>query len=335
MANVLPIALLAGGALLLAGGKKKRRRKKAAPAYEVQSVPPTKAPAEAAKTSGPSGKAAGPEIWNGRQIALAFVAGMKVCNSHPGAVDGVYGPATLNAIIAFQMCVGINVTGKWDEQTDAAMKKMLLDISRGQVKVLKVGPRDVFVSADFQRLKIGSSWKIAVLDEFLEKRRKSGKLITDPKGIKFMDVVLHDPSEFLGELVGLEGETAQNIGYAIYGTLWLIATAGLVAEAAALVPYAMAWSEVLVLFTLEELIMVGGIVGAEAVIGTTYTLWQDNVMATTALGSIAAFMKSHYVIVGSKKVRIDKLPFEEPATQQLNKAILDYVYAFQVRTYED
>ena len=137
MANVLPIALLAGGALLLAGGKKKRRRKKAAPAYEWQQVPPTKAPVAAAKTKGPSGKAASSDVWKGRQTALAFVAGMKICNSHPGTVDGVYGPATLNAIIAFQMCVGIGVDGKWGPATDAAMKKMLVDIARGQVKVSK------------------------------------------------------------------------------------------------------------------------------------------------------------------------------------------------------
>ena len=137
MANALPIALLAGGALLLASGKKKRRRKKAAPAYEWQEVPPTKPPAAAAKTSGPSGKAASSAVWKSRQTALAFVAGMKICNSHPGTVDGVYGPATLNAIIAFQVCAGIGVDGKWGPATDAAMKKMLVDIARGQVKVSK------------------------------------------------------------------------------------------------------------------------------------------------------------------------------------------------------
>ena len=137
MANALPIALLAGGALLLASGKKKRRRKKAAPAYEWQEVPPTKPPAAAAKTSGPSGKAASSAVWKSRQTALAFVAGMKICNSHPGTVDGVYGPATLNAIIAFQVCAGIDVDGKWGSQTDAAMKKMLVDIAGGQVKLSK------------------------------------------------------------------------------------------------------------------------------------------------------------------------------------------------------
>ena len=52
-------------------------------------------------------------------------------------MDGAYGPATLNAIIAFQICVGIGVDGKWGPATDAAMKKMLVDIARGQVKVSK------------------------------------------------------------------------------------------------------------------------------------------------------------------------------------------------------
>ncbi len=137
MANALPIALLAGGALLLATGKKKRHRKKAAATYEVQRVPPTKPPAAATNTSGPSGKAASSAVWKSRQTALAFVAGMKVCNSHPGTVDGVYGPATLNAIIAFQICAGTDVDGKWGPATDAAMKKMLVDIARGQVKISK------------------------------------------------------------------------------------------------------------------------------------------------------------------------------------------------------
>ena len=137
--NLLPIVLLAGGALLVAGGKKKRRRKKSADVYEwqEQKVQPTKPPAAAAQTSGPSGKAATSDVWKSRQTALAFVAGMKVCNCHPGKVDGIFGPATIAAIIAFQICAGITPDGKWGPKTDAAMKKMLVDIAKGQVKIAK------------------------------------------------------------------------------------------------------------------------------------------------------------------------------------------------------
>ncbi len=148
MANLLPILLVAGAAAVFLGKKKKKKRKRAATGYEVQSVSPTKAPAAAEKTAGPSGKAASSEVWKRRQVALAFVAGMKVCNSHPGAVDGVYGPATLNAIIVFQVCSGINITGKWGEQTEAAMRKMLEEISKGIVRIYSPKIRAIITNVE-------------------------------------------------------------------------------------------------------------------------------------------------------------------------------------------
>lgn len=335
MSNPLPLILAGGAALILLGGKKKRSSKRtsqgeSAPTpYVTMDVPPTQPPP--APVKGSSGKSAGVEVWKQRQTALAFVAGMGVCNCHPGAVDGLYGPATVNAIIAFQICAGIDVDGKWGPQTDAAMKKMLAEIASGQVTVKKLSDtRGVYISDDYQTLRIGSNWKLAVLDPFLEERRKSGKLITNPRGIDFMDLVIHDPSRFLGELVGAKGKTAQNVGYAVYGALWLMATMGIALEA---MPAALAL-EVGALFTTGEAITLGSAVGAHAIIGASYPLWQNEIMAETGLESIAAFMDSHDVFVGSKRVAMNKLPYDAPAVKQLSKAITDYVYSFQTRTYE-
>lgn len=100
-------------------------------------IPPTN------KTKGPSGKTASAETWRQRQVALAFVAGMKVCNCHPGNIDGLYGPATINAIIAFQMCAGIDVDGKWGTKTEAAMKRSLAEIAKSAVKEIIQPPPTV------------------------------------------------------------------------------------------------------------------------------------------------------------------------------------------------
>lgn len=138
--SALPLLVLAGAAAVLMSGKKKKRKSGAGYEefdYESYAVPPTPPPPAATKTAGPSGESAGSDIWKQRQTALAFVAGMKVCNCHPGNIDGLYGPATLNAIIAFQVCTGIDVDGKWGPQTDAAMKKMLVEIASGKVYIKK------------------------------------------------------------------------------------------------------------------------------------------------------------------------------------------------------
>jgi peptidoglycan hydrolase-like protein with peptidoglycan-binding domain len=138
MANILPIVAIGAAAVLLS--KKKKKKKSGSYSdfdYENFVVPPTPPPANATKTSGPSAGTASKETWKQRQTALAFVAGMKVCNCHPGNIDGMYGPATINAIIAFQVCAGIGVDGKWGPQTQNAMSKMLAEIASGNVTVKK------------------------------------------------------------------------------------------------------------------------------------------------------------------------------------------------------
>lgn len=139
--SALPIIAIGAGALLLLGGKKKKKGSSSGGYgdfdYENMVVPPTDPPNDATKTSGPSGKTASTQTWKQRQTALAFVAGMGVCNCHPGNIDGVWGPATVNAIVAFQNCAGIGMDGKWGPATQAAMSKMLTEIANGQVQVKK------------------------------------------------------------------------------------------------------------------------------------------------------------------------------------------------------
>lgn len=129
--SALPLLAVGAGALLLMSGKKKK--KTSSSVSQTIDVPPTQPPP--VQTGGSSGGSAGVAVWKQRQTALAFVAGMGVCNCHPGAIDGLYGPATINAVIAFQVCTDIQVDGKWGPQTDAMMKRILAQIAEGQVYI--------------------------------------------------------------------------------------------------------------------------------------------------------------------------------------------------------
>jgi hypothetical protein len=81
----------------------------------------------------------------------------------------------------------------------------------------------VAFTPDLDQFKIGPTWRIRVLDQWLNERRKAGKLATvDHDAGWFYDLVIHDPSTFIGEITGL-GETGGDI---IYSALWLMATSG-------------------------------------------------------------------------------------------------------------
>ncbi len=340
MANALPLLVLAGGAALLLSKKKSGRKKKGAGVVVPLSELP---PAPKGSTAGAAGSSASRETWKKRQTALVYVAAATGCNCNPGKIDGVYGRATKKAIKAFQSYAGIGVDGRWGPKTEAAMTRIVVEIAKGIIKKVTsaasaakvtVGAREVYISPDYGQLKIGSSWRIAVLDQFLEQRRLAGSLITDPKGIDITDLLVNDPSQFIGELLGFEGETAQNVGYAIYGALWIMATGGLAAEAMV----ASGAVAISVPITVEAMAASTGIVMAGSVYGAAmshqFDLWDDEVMAGTALQSVAAFMRTHYAKVGSKLVRLDKLPLKTHAVSELTKTIIRYTHSFQKRTFE-
>ena len=59
--------------------------------------------------------------WRGRQAAL------EALGYDPGPIDGIFGPRTEDALMRFQNGFGLVSTGRWDAETEAAMKQALED----------------------------------------------------------------------------------------------------------------------------------------------------------------------------------------------------------------
>ncbi len=333
--NLLPL-LLAGGAVAVISSKKKKKKGTSYEMMEVPYAPPN------VKTSGPPAQTASKETWMQRQKALAYLGGIGFCECNPGAIDGIYGTATKNAIRSFQRTVGISTDGIWGPNTDKIMGQTLAAAATGLLKLPKkkaappvsVGAREIYISPDYQTLKIGESWKIAVLDKFLEERRRNGRLITDPKGTTFFEFIWNDPSQFLGETLGLKDKNARIAGHIIYSALWAVATGGLAASAAIAGSASLA-TYISFGFMMSQL----GITSGQIIndLGDIYPKWRSGgfeTLAASGLEAILRFSQSHFVKVGNKEVRIDKLPMDKTAVLKFNKLITDYTYAFQMRTYE-
>lgn len=89
--------------------------------------------------------------------------------------------------------------------------------------VPKVGSREVGFSADLSNSRIGGSWRINILDAWLEKRRREGKLATVDHDAGYLyRLFIDDPTTFLGDIT----KTGKTGGTVIYGALWLMATVG-------------------------------------------------------------------------------------------------------------
>ena len=68
-------------------------------------------------SGGGGGGTASKEVWKDRQRALGFL-GYDV-----GKIDGIWGPATANALREFQTFANIPVTGSWDQPTAEVMRR--------------------------------------------------------------------------------------------------------------------------------------------------------------------------------------------------------------------
>lgn len=85
-------------------------------------------------------------------------------------------------------------------------------------------PTEVKFSSDLSKYEVGSSFRVKVLDAWLEKRRRAGKLATvNHNAGWFYNLVIDDPTTFLGEITGT-GKVGGNV---IYSALWLMATMGI------------------------------------------------------------------------------------------------------------
>ncbi len=114
-ASILPILLLGGGAMLVMKKKKKKKKAVVTPTIEqpVADLPPMVAP--------PKKKKGSKADWKPRQQSMVDTG----YDIGPSGVDGIPGPDTRKAIMAFQKDAGITVDGKWGPQTAAAMAQAL------------------------------------------------------------------------------------------------------------------------------------------------------------------------------------------------------------------
>jgi hypothetical protein len=111
--SALPLLLLGGVALVVMS--KKKTGTSGVPTPPPGPVPPNgKAPPRPSGGGGTASK----EVWKDRQRALGFL-GYDV-----GKVDGLYGPATANALKEFQADNGIPATGQWNEATAETMRRV-------------------------------------------------------------------------------------------------------------------------------------------------------------------------------------------------------------------
>lgn len=87
----------------------------------------------------------------------------------------------------------------------------------------KVESAEVAFTPDLTKFKVGSSWKIKVLDAWLNERRVEGRLATvDHEEGWLYDLLIDDPTTWLGDITG----TGKTGGTVIYAALWLMATVG-------------------------------------------------------------------------------------------------------------
>ncbi len=135
MPSALPLLLLGGAAVVVLGGKKKRSGRARNIPLDKPIQVPVDTPPPPVPAKGESGSGASKKVWRARQSALAYLNALGVCSCDPGTIDGVYGPKTKSALRGFQAAAIIPKTGKWDEKTDTAMTKMLVDAVKGIIEV--------------------------------------------------------------------------------------------------------------------------------------------------------------------------------------------------------
>lgn len=159
-------------------------------------------------------------------------------------------------------------------------------------------PDSVVVSADYRRIVVGPTWRIRVLDAWLEEQRKAERLITSYSADRLTDTFIRAPVEFLGG--GNTGLAAllvlQSIGY----------------------PMAF-WSAYLIWI--------------ERLAGVDRPTWAE-AMAATGAGAVDEFCKTHAVYVAGVPVQISYLPTLE-GPQRLRKLIIEYVARFQARSFDE
>jgi peptidoglycan hydrolase-like protein with peptidoglycan-binding domain len=181
----------------------------------------------------------------------------------------------------------------------------------------QITARETGFSADYSQVTVGSSYKIAVLDAWLNERRKKGLIATRYHGPTFAEYISHNPSSFLSSIFGVKKAG----GELIYGTLGVMATGGLGLGAKAI--------QVAVARMAASLATKASSMGAmgsmmEKVFGT-----DAEGMAASAVESAHVFAETHTVIVGSKRVKISALPATKNSVKSFDKFIVDYIIKFQ------
>lgn len=348
---LLPIPLLLGAAALLFVGKKKSK---------VTRLPATTPPPiPSAEKNTNSGY---PGVTRER---MQEIQTMLISNGYaPGKPDGVYGPKTKQAVWEFQEdWGGLQVDGKPGSKTQVALEKaeaarledqkyaaqkqpaaQVMDqcnpldpgtwgpgyicqfdgarwVRRaGEVPKNLVPPitaKEVGFSADYSKLAVGSQFKYGVLDPWLNERRKKNLLITKYHGPTIMEYFSDNPTTFLAKTFGV----SKARGELIYATLFVAASGGFGMGSKAIQKAVMKMAQSAAM----KVSTYGPMAGLmEKVFGT-----DAEGAAASAIEAAAAFAETHFVLVGSKRVKISSLPGDKDSVKSLNKYIMDYIIKFQ------
>ena len=344
MPAMLPLLLLGGAAVVALGGKKKPRAPKLAP-----TTPPPIPSADKKATSGYS---------NVTRERMQEIQTMLISNGYdPGIPDGKYGPKTKQAVWEFQEdWGGLGVDGKPGSKTQAALEEAEQErinalgytgvkdacdplnvntwgagnicefdgtkwiLRKGTLPKNAVPPisaMQVGFSADYSNLAIGSQFRLGVLDPWLNQRRLDGLLVTKYHGPTLVEYLSKNPTTFLAETFGI----GKARGEALYALMFVASTGGFGLGAKAIQKAVVKVGQTVAV----KAATYGPLMGVmEKVFGT-----DAEGAAASAVEAFAEFSKTHYVLVGNKKVKIIDLPASKNSVKSFTKYIMDYIQKFQ------
>ncbi len=91
-----------------------------------------------------AGSGSGAATSESSSIAQGIQQGLKDMGYYDGAIDGIYGPQTTDAIKAFQKEAGITVDGRWGPETHAVMDAAAgSDSARDAIREIQVQLRSL------------------------------------------------------------------------------------------------------------------------------------------------------------------------------------------------
>lgn len=217
----------------------------------------------------------------------------------------------------------------------------------------QVEPWEVAVSPDGTTIEVGGSWYIRVLDKWLDERREAGLLMTKQKAEGWWyTTFVSDPESALGYVFSLGDEDVdqQERGEFVYSALWGAVflgtglrwlarrmTPGFLAKSSRVGAVQDAGRSFLSPSAWEKVGTAGGVVVAGA------ELSEGNVdLAASTVEAFSDFMQDGDTGVmwfGPTATDVDEIPVsripETEASMAFGRTIAEYIFNFQMRTFDE